>query len=211
VSEEINNSIFRRGHTALGLSSALIGSGMAFKYSWFRNHIDRCMTAGEDKELEAMLLQEEVYIDYLENAVVLDEKVQKEGAFYNQRRRWLAAQVGALTRGIRDLPKALFDGNWDYADKLVQWMLPPRVLLLGFILLCALCTTFLMPLWSIRWWFLLLLLAFALAFATPDEQMDKPLRRALRRLPILFLLMVANLFRLRGAGHKFIHTQHEEL
>ncbi|MEG1611434.1 MAG: glycosyltransferase family 2 protein, partial [Alistipes sp.] len=131
--------------------------------------------------------------------------------FYNQRRRWLAAQVGALTRGIRDLPKALFDGNWDYADKLVQWMLPPRVLLLGFILLCALCTTFLMPLWSIRWWFLLLLLAFALAFATPDEQMDKPLRRALRRLPILFLLMVANLFRLRGAGHKFIHTQHEEL
>ena len=29
ASEEINNSIFRRGHVALGFSSALIGSGMA--------------------------------------------------------------------------------------------------------------------------------------------------------------------------------------
>ncbi|MEG2613936.1 MAG: glycosyltransferase [Alistipes sp.] len=210
VSEEINNSIFRRGHTALGLSSALIGSGMAFKYSWFCDHIGRCVTAGEDKELEAMLLHERIYIDYLETAIVLDEKVQKEGAFYNQRRRWLAAQVGALVRGVRDLPAALVSGNWDYADKLIQWMLPPRVLLLGFLLLFALLTSFLIPAWSIKWWALLLMLAFALAFATPDEQVDKRLRRALQRVPVLFLLMTANLFRLRGAGRKFIHTQHKE-
>ena len=31
VSEEINNHIFRKGHWAIGLSSALIGSGMAFE------------------------------------------------------------------------------------------------------------------------------------------------------------------------------------
>ena len=35
ATEEINNSIFRKGHCALGLSSALIGSGMAFPYGWF--------------------------------------------------------------------------------------------------------------------------------------------------------------------------------
>lgn len=35
VSEEINNSIFRKGHTELGFSSALIGSGMAFDYQLF--------------------------------------------------------------------------------------------------------------------------------------------------------------------------------
>jgi len=32
ISEELNNHIFRKGHRALGLSSALIGSGMAFNY-----------------------------------------------------------------------------------------------------------------------------------------------------------------------------------
>ena len=32
ISEEINNHIFRQGHRSVGLSAALIGSGMAFEY-----------------------------------------------------------------------------------------------------------------------------------------------------------------------------------
>lgn len=36
VSEELNNNIFRKGHRVLGLSSALIGSGMAFDYAFLR-------------------------------------------------------------------------------------------------------------------------------------------------------------------------------
>jgi len=34
ISEEINNNIFRKGHQTLGLSSALIGSGMALIMSF---------------------------------------------------------------------------------------------------------------------------------------------------------------------------------
>ena len=90
ASEEVNNSIFRRGHVALGFSSALIGSGMAFDYKWFRENIACCTTSGEDKELEALLLRQGIYIDYLDDVRVLDEKVQGEGAYYNQRRRWIA-------------------------------------------------------------------------------------------------------------------------
>lgn len=104
ASEEINNSIFRRGHVALGLSSALIGSGMAFAYDWFRDNIRKCRTSGEDKELEALLLRQRIYIDYLDDLMVLDEKVQGEGAYYNQRRRWIAAQFYALGSALRDLP-----------------------------------------------------------------------------------------------------------
>ena len=37
ISEEINNTIFRLGHAKLGLSAALIGSGMAFRYDLFRD------------------------------------------------------------------------------------------------------------------------------------------------------------------------------
>lgn len=42
----------------------------------------------------------------------------------------------------------------------------------------------------------------------PDEQTDRQLGRALRRMPVLFLLTAANLFRLRGTKDKFIHTEH---
>jgi len=37
ISEEINNNIFRKGHRVLGLSSAIIGSGMAFRYDYFKS------------------------------------------------------------------------------------------------------------------------------------------------------------------------------
>lgn len=208
ASEEINNSIFRRGHVALGLSSALIGSGMAFDYSWFRENIARCSTAGEDKELEVLLLRQRIYIDYLDYVHVYDEKVQQEGVFYNQRRRWVAAQFYALKRGLCDLPGALIQGNTDYADKLFQWMMPPRIVLLGLTPLAAVVVTLLSPWAAVKWWVLVLVLLFALAFALPDAQMDDRLRRALRKIPLLFLLMVANLFRIRGAGDRFIHTEH---
>ena len=206
--EEINNSIFRRGHVALGFSSALIGSGMAFRYDWFCANIRRCVTAGEDKELEALLLRERIYIDYLDDVEVLDEKVQGEAAYYNQRRRWIAAQFYALGSAVKNLPGALFSGNFDYCDKLLQWCLPPRMLLIGLVPLWAVVMTFLDPWGSVKWWIALVLMLFALAMALPDAQTDAKLGRALRRVPALVLLTAANLFRLGGTKDKFIHTQH---
>lgn len=208
ASEEINNSIFRRGHVALGLSSALIGSGMAFAYDWFRDNIRKCRTSGEDKELETLLLRQRIYIDYLDDLMVLDEKVQGEGAYYNQRRRWIAAQFYALGSALRDLPAALLRGNYDYVDKLVQWCLPPRMLLIGLVPLWAVAMTFLEPWGSVKWWAAWLLLLFAMAMALPDEQTDAKLGHALRRVPVLVLLTAANLFRLGGTRDKFIHTRH---
>lgn len=208
ASEEINNSIFRRGHVALGLSSALIGSGMAFAYDWFRDNIRKCRTSGEDKELETLLLRQRIYIDYLDDLMVLDEKVQGEGAYYNQRRRWIAAQFYALGSALRDLPGALLRGNYDYVDKLVQWCLPPRMLLIGLVPLWAVAMTFLDPWGSVKWWAAWLLLLFAMAMALPDEQTDAKLGHALRRVPLLVLLTAANLFRLGGTRDKFIHTRH---
>lgn len=206
--EEINNSIFRRGHVALGFSSALIGSGMAFRYDWFGANIRQCVTAGEDKELEALLLRQRIYIDYLDDVEVLDEKVQGEEAYYNQRRRWIAAQFYALGAAVKNLPGALFSGNFDYCDKLLQWCLPPRMLFVGLVPLWAVVMTFFDPWGSVKWWIALVLMLFALAMALPDAQTDAKLGRALRRVPVLVLLTAANLFRLGGTKDKFIHTQH---
>lgn len=208
ASEEINNAVFRRGHVALGLSSALIGSGMAFRYDWFYRHIPACRTSGEDKELEVLLLREGIFIEYLDAVRVLDEKVQAEGAYYNQRRRWIAAQFYALGAAAKQLPGAVASGNWDLCDKLLQWCMPPRMLLMGLVPLWTAAITLLAPAASIKWWITLLLLLFALALALPDEQCDQRLGRALKRLPRLFLLTLKNLFRLGGTKHTFIHTEH---
>ena len=94
ASEEINNHIFRKGHRVLGLSSALIGSAMAFEYDYFCAMMQKVeVVGGFDKEIEVLTLEQKIGIEYLPEAFVYDEKVPNAKVFSNQRRRWLSAQL----------------------------------------------------------------------------------------------------------------------
>lgn len=208
VSEEINNSIFRKGHTRLGFSSGLSGSGMAFEYKLFKNMIQGIDEIGEDKHMERKLLLQNIYIEYLEDVYTFDEKVRGKKEFYNQRRRWLATQFNNLFSGISQLPGAILRGKWDYCDKLFQWMMPPRILLLGFVVLISCFLSVINIFLSIKWWGLLLFIAITFSLAVPDYLVDKQFKKAIVSLPILFFLMFINLFRIRGGSKKFIHTKH---
>lgn len=208
VSEEINNSIFRKGHTRLGFSSGLSGSGMAFEYELFKNLIQGICEIGEDKHMERKLLLQNIYIEYLEDVYTFDEKVRGKKEFYNQRQRWLANQFNNLFSGISQLPRAILSGKWDYCDKLFQWMMPPRILLLGFVILIACFLSVTNILLSIKWWGLLLFIAITFSLAIPDYLIDKQFKKAIISLPALFFLMFFNLFRLRGGQRKYIHTKH---
>ena len=84
----------------------------------------------------------------------------------------------------------------------------PRVLLLGIIIFLAFVFTFFHWQWSLKWWGLLFCLIVAFSMALPDELFDKRLKKALKKVPILFFLMFINLFRLKGVNRKFIHTRH---
>lgn len=209
VSEEINNSIFRAGHVRLGFSSALIGSGMAFDYKWFKENIVHVASIGEDKEIEALLLKQHIYIEYLDDVFVYDEKTQKKEAFNNQRRRWMAAQYSSLSHALPDFLSALFSKNFDYADKIIQWMMFPRIILIGLIVLFGTGLTLLQSWWSLKWWGLLFILALTFCIAIPNYLVDKRFSRAVLMVPVLGLNMALNLFRLKGARKKFIHTEHE--
>lgn len=209
ASEEINNGIFRLGHANVGLSAALIGSGMAFGYSLFKNimlTIDA--VGGFDRALELTLIKEGKRIYYLPDVEVLDEKVQNHANFSNQRRRWLSAQIHYLMQYIGDVPSALLKGNWDFCDKVFQQMSIPRILLLGMTFVLALFLSFVNWVIALRWWVLFAVLITALLIVIPKSLFNRRLLKALLDLPYSFVLMCRNLFRLKGANKKFIHTSH---
>ena len=208
VSEEINNGIFRSGHNAVGLSASLSGSGMAFDAGWFRRNVRQLQTAGEDKELETMLLRQNIHIGYLQYLPVYDEKTQKTTNIKNQRKRWIAAQFGALRASLPHLPKALLQGNIDYCDKVFQWTLLPRIILIFCTFFFTILVTLVSPYSSIKWWILAFALFLALFTAIPGHLLNKQLLRAIFQLPSLLLGIASNLFKLKGVNKKFIHTEH---
>lgn len=222
ASEEINNGFFRSGHNAVGLSAGLSGSGMAFEAEWFHQHVKYLQTAGEDKELEAMLLHQRIYIAYLADLPVFDEKTQKKEAISNQRKRWIAAQFGALRASLPHLPKALLQGNFDYCDKILQWMLPPRLIQLAGVFGLTFVFTVIGIILSVRnggyewtmaikWWILSAAQVAAMTLPVPGGQLfTKQVGKAIMKMPMLAVTMVGNLFKLKGANKKFIHTEHGE-
>lgn len=210
LSEEINNSIFRKGHVNAGFSSALSGSGMAFDFGWFKKNISKVDSVGEDKELELLLLQDCVRIDYLEHVHVRDEKVQKAAVFSQQRQRWLSAQQTGLSRGMGHLFSAFRRCNIDYCNKIIQWMIPPRLIMLGVIPVVIFFLGFVSFSAIYKWICCYFLLLLSLRLAAPAGLLNHRVRHALRQIPLLFVRMVASLFHLNKKKPDFIHTPHGE-
>jgi len=210
ISEEINNHIFRKGHCILGLSSSLIGSGMAFDYSYFKNLMkDVKAVGGFDKEIELTILREGRRIQYLENAFIYDEKVQVSEVFIKQRRRWLSAQLH-YSRYISDsFLQLVSKGNIDFFDKALQMLLLPRILILGLLPIITFFSLLFNPVvYTIAWAGLLLLCIVALLLAVPRKMYNFKTLSAIMDLPKGFILMIFSLMSSKGANKRFIHTEH---
>jgi len=220
ISEEINNSIFREGHRVLGLSSALIGSGMGIDYALYKKTMADVDSVGEDKEVEMRLLSQGYTIEYVKDANVYDEKTSKSQVFVNQRRRWIAAQLIQFKDyffiGFKSF---ITKGNIDFFDKVIQMIQPPRILLSGILFLFTL-TSGLVHFLELEiigqffilgfyyWLTIFLLTAITLAITVPKKFYNLKTFIALLSLPLGFVLMMLSLFKVKGAGSKFIHTTH---
>jgi cellulose synthase/poly-beta-1,6-N-acetylglucosamine synthase-like glycosyltransferase len=216
ISEEINNNIFRKGHRVLGLSSAIIGSGMAFRYNYFKSLMSTVTAIGGfDKEIELKMLKEGRKIVYLDDALVFDEKIQKSEVFGNQRRRWLSAQFHYFRKDFLSALKDLFlKGNVDYFDKAIQFIQPPRILLLGSVLFFTvgfvLANYFLegQILYSRYWIIVGIACILSFVFSVPRSFYNLKTVGALVSLPKGMLMMLLSLLKIKGANKTFIHTQH---
>ena len=210
VSEEINNTIFRKAHNRIGLSSALIGSGMCFDFKWFKENVYKLSTAGEDRELEALLLMQGIYIHYEENIPVIDEKVSNKDNFQKQRLRWMTAQIQSLIRLLPYIPQAMIKGNIDYIDKTIQQALIPRSMLIVLTFTMAFLMTFLSRVWSTKWWLLFLFLCLALYIATPPKLRSHSVLGKVFSIPMLVWKMILNILKIDHKNTDFIHTTHDK-
>jgi cellulose synthase/poly-beta-1,6-N-acetylglucosamine synthase-like glycosyltransferase len=215
ASEIINNHLFRRGHNALGLSSGLIGSGMAFNYLEIKKRFKSIEAVGGfDKILQLQLVKEKCKIYYLDNALVFDEKISSPHAFENQRKRWLNSQFKYLFKYFIPGVKQLFLGNIDYFNLSVfYYIFPPRVLALGAMGTLAIFMTVLSLFFDINpmyWWIVLIIYIFSLLICLPLNFFNKSFFNALPSIPGAFVRMFSLLFRLKGADKSFIHTSHSK-
>ena len=152
-------------------------------------------TIGEDKELEAMLVREGIFIDYFEDIHVYDEKTRLIQDFNMQRRRWTYIQLHSFISNIRYLPSGFINSQHDQLDKLLQWALVPRTVMMGIIAIMSLVLPFIYFSLAIKWWVATAIALFAFSLATPDYLVDKNWDRDYMRAPLITIGAIFNIFR----------------
>ncbi len=216
VSEEINNHIFRQGHRALKISSALIGSGMAFDFAQFKRLMMETEiedNPGEDREIYLEMLRQGYVCEYIEDAYVYDEKVQSGQVLEKQRTRWISAQLQYAVRFWINEPIRTFSYNFHYFDYAVQTLLFPRVMLLGTGSLLFLLSIFLKSIFNISlfpgeagWIIIFAGCILSLIISLYDRLSFEEAGTASKHLPRTFISFLRALVKSKTSQQEFIHT-----
>jgi cellulose synthase/poly-beta-1,6-N-acetylglucosamine synthase-like glycosyltransferase len=195
------------------LSASINGSGVSFEFSTFKRLLSGMNSIGGfDRELELLLLENDIKVIYYKDAKVMDEKVEKTAVFENQRKRWISSQYHYLAKYFNSGLSALLRGNFTYFNSSVLRNIQlPRLINLGLLGLLPIALFFLREFLFfgyVIWPCLLLVMVIAMFMAIPGEYYSKELIKAIFKLPGLFIRMFLLLFKLKGANKKFIHTPH---
>ena len=194
VSEEINNNLFRKGHTRMGFSSALIGSAMAFDFATF-HEIAPSMKGGDTSTaMEIALLKQNIYTEYLEEVVCYSRKEESHEQYQKRLAQWTQGRYYNRRYAMLHLPLALLKGEWDLANKLFQWSIPSRFTLMVLLALMAIIITITDWTLCFKWYLLFLALIFAFVIALPEGEINRRFRHAIWVMPYLIFKSVASTF-----------------
>lgn len=215
LSEEVNNHLFRKAQRVLGLSSTTIGSGMAFEPFRLKEIYNKPGILDNpacDRVVDFEMMKQGVEVEYIDDALVLDEKVAVENVYRGQRRRWLESQLIHL-RLFFSRREKVSRKTRDYWNKLFINLLPPRMLFLAIfaaisivVLAGYLART---NVTGIAWpWWALLFAAYLLSIllSVPTGFYNLRTLKAILSLPLLVFSFIKAAFSLKPGRKEFVHT-----
>lgn len=215
ISEEINNHLFRRAQRAIGFSSSLIGSGMAFEFSTLRNIYNKPGILDNpacDREVDFEMMKAGITIEYLDDAIVLDEKVSHKDVFENQRRRWLESQLTHLKLFFSKNEK-IRHKTMNYWNKLFINLIPPRIFFIA--IFSVIFVTCILQYFTqsnitgigIRWWALLFIIfLITMMIAIPSRFVKLSTLIAFLYLPSILFSYTRAIFTMKSGRKEFVHT-----
>jgi cellulose synthase/poly-beta-1,6-N-acetylglucosamine synthase-like glycosyltransferase len=165
--------------------------------------------SGFDKELELRLLERKVKIKYAEDILVYDEKVDNHQVFINQRRRWVYAQIHFLKANFFNaIYQLAVKGNFDYANKVFQFILLPRVMSIGFCGVLLVVTAFVDTRLFAATSVISVMLVVALVIPVQNKLRSAAGLAAIADLPRAFANMLFATVTSGKASKIFLHTPH---
>ncbi len=147
--------------------------------------LNTCPQQEKTKELEVLLLKQRIFIEFLDEVYVYDEKHKKKKDSTHNAVVGLQLNLPNGDEFLRICLEQFFSGNIDYSDKLIQWILPPRLILFGGIIVMGSVMQIVDWPLALKWWALFLIMGITLCLAIPDKLVDEQFKKSIQKLPLI--------------------------
>lgn len=195
----------------LGLSSAILGLGIALDYKLYKEINYQQTIGGFDKKLQSQMAQKVKQIAFAEDALVYDEKVEDAAVLEKQRTRWIYSYFNHFKESIALMKAGLKNFNAGQMLLGATMLRPPMILLIASVVFIVLVSFFVKPV-LVWWWaaiIVLFMLNFVLTIATQSRQ--KGMMQAVKHMPLLIFSQMKSLLKMKKAKKNFLKTEHRKV
>jgi cellulose synthase/poly-beta-1,6-N-acetylglucosamine synthase-like glycosyltransferase len=203
-----NTFVERQAKMELGLSSSILGLGIAIDAGLYRQVIYKDSLGGFDKKLQADLILAIPRLGFAENAVVYDEKVDDGLTLEKQRTRWIYTYFKYFPVNWK-----LFVNGWKKMNFNIIFfgfsvLRPPLFIMIGSAFLFLVADFFIQPVLSFVWLCVLLCFVSTFLIIIKTQSRQKGIFKAVLYIPAIVIRQISALFKMKKASRDFLKTEH---
>lgn len=206
-----NTFVERQAKMEWGLSSAILGLGIAIDLNLYKEIFYKDALGGFDKKLQIQLVQKVKQIAFAEDCIVYDEKVEDGDTLEKQRTRWIYTYFKYFNDSLKLFLKGISRFSMSQILMGLMMLRPPLFITVAAALFLTLLSLIIKPILGLAWCLLLFLfvLNFVLVIATQSRQ--KGMMEALWHIPKMVLRQVKSLLKIKSAQKSFLKTEHQNI
>lgn len=205
-----NTFVERQAKMELGLSSSILGLGIAIETELYRQVMYKDGLGGFDKKLQADIIRTIPQLAFAEDAIVYDEKVDDGHTLEKQRTRWIYTYFKYFPVNWNLFVTGWKRGSFNLIFFGFNVLRPPLFITVGLALLCLPVDFLVWPGTGLGWiWAGVLgcyILSFVLIVLTQSRQ--KGMYKAILYIPIVVIRQISALLKIKKASKDFLKTDH---
>ncbi len=201
----------RKSKMALGLSSSILGLGIALDYALYKEINYKNTVGGFDKKLQARMAMLVKQIAFADDVIVYDEKVEDAAVMEKQRTRWIWSYFSHIKDSWQLTLHGFKTMNLGRILLGASMLRPPMIILMSLLTVILIATIFIKPALLLAWAIIIALyvLIFILTVATQSYQ--KGMLQSLKFIPLLIVSQFKSLLKIKKAKTNFLKTEHKKV
>ncbi len=206
-----NSFVERQAKMELGLSSSILGLGIAIKVDLYKQVMYKDALGGFDKKLQADLIRLLPQLAFAEDALVYDEKVDDGATMERQRTRWIYTYFKYFSIYRKLFITGFNLGSFNKMFFAFTALRPPLFITILLALLFMAFDFFIHP--ALGWFWVATLLAFVVGFIliVLTQSRQKGMGQALLYIPVIVFRQIKALMKIKAAGKDFLKTEHTKV